>query len=206
MIVRNVETKVHGRYLFEERGQERLLLAFHGYAETAEASLADVERIPGIERWSVAAVQALHPFYAKQKVGASWMTSLDRELAIADNVNYIRTVLADLQLPQTLAFLGFSQGASMAARAAVLTGVECAGLILLGGDVPPELASVSSFPPTLLGRGDRDDWYTAEKLNHDLSFLESRTQVKTCVFDGGHEWTDEFRTACGDFLAQLSDQ
>jgi predicted esterase len=203
MIVRNVETKVHGRFLLEERGQERLLVAFHGYAETAETSLAEVERIPGTDRWSVAAVQALHPFYAKQKVGASWMTGLDRELAIADNVNYIRTILSDLRLPQTLVFLGFSQGASMAARAAVLTGVETAGLILLGGDIPPELVTVERFPPTLLGRGDRDDWYTAEKFKQDLSFLESRTRVETCVFDGGHEWTDEFRAACGEFLAAL---
>jgi predicted esterase len=203
MMIKNIETKVHGRLLLEERGQERLLVAFHGYAETAETSLGEVERIPGIDRWSVAAVQALHPFYAKQKVGASWMTSLDRELAIADNVNYIRTALGVLRLPQTLVFLGFSQGASMAARAAVLTGVDAGGLILLGGDVPPELGSIPTFPPTLIGRGARDDWYTDEKLKHDVSFLESRTVVKTCIFDGGHEWTDEFRAACGDFLASL---
>lgn len=203
MIIRNVETKVHGRFLLEERGQERLLVAFHGYAETAEASLAQVERIPGIDRWTVAAVQALHPFYVKQKVGASWMTSLDRELAIADNVNYIRTIAADLRPAQTLVFLGFSQGASMAARAAVLAGVPVSGLIMLGGDVPPELAPVSTFPPTLLGRGDRDDWYTAEKLKHDVSFLGNRTRLTVSEFAGGHEWTDEFRAACGEFLAAL---
>ena len=203
MIIKTVETNVHGRFLFEERGQDRLLVAFHGYAETAEASLTEVEQIPGIGSWSVAAVQALHPFYAKQRLAASWMTSLDRDYAIADNVRYIRTVLASLPPPRQLVFLGFSQGASMAARAAVLTGAATTGLIMLGGDIPRELSSIEEFPPTLLGRGDRDEWYTAEKLKYDLSFLESRTTPRACLFNGGHEWTDEFRAACGEFLASL---
>jgi predicted esterase len=214
MNVLQIETPVHGRVLFEERASDRLLIGFHGYAETADAPFAEMEKIPGIGEWSVAAVQALHPFYSKggTVIGASWMTSLDRELAIADNINYVRRVVAQLVgdrrsrlsgqagLPvlHTLVFLGFSQGAAMAARAAAH--IPSAGLILLGGDLPPDARELP-LPPLLLARGNRDEWYTEAKFKEDLRFV---SPMKTLLFDGGHEWTDEFRAAAGEFLAGLA--
>lgn len=206
MIVRNVRTSVHGRFLFREGSSDGLLVGFHGYAETAEAHLAQLESIPGVAAWSVAAVQALHPFYTRSgAVVASWMTSLDRELAIADNIDYVRTVLASLPARRPLVFAGFSQGVPMAVRAAVHAAGDVAGLLLLGGDIPPEIKALpdASVPPVLLGRGSRDEWYTDEKFKEDLKWLEPRTRVTRCVFAGGHEWTDAYRAAAGDFLSAL---
>jgi predicted esterase len=205
MTARTVETPTHGRFLHEARDPERLLAGFHGYAENAELHLAELAQIPGAETWSLAAVQALHPFYTRsEQVVANWMTRLDRELAIADNIEYVRRVLAMLPAPRTLVLLGFSQGAAMAARSAAYA-ASAQGLILLGGDIPPELQSDDSirWPPTLLARGVRDDWYTSEKLHADATFLASRTRVVRCVFDGGHEWTAQFRAAAGEFLTTL---
>lgn len=205
MQTRTIETSVHGRFLFEERGAERLLVGFHGYAEDAAVHLEELGRIPGIERWSVVAVQALHPFYTRtQSIVASWMTGLDRELAIADNIAYVRRVLDALPRPRTLVFAGFSQGAAMAARAAAYS-ANADGLILLGGDVPPEIHADHGvrLPTVLLGRGTRDDWYSEEKFKKDLSYLESTTRVTPFVFDGGHEWTDPFRAAAGEFLRSI---
>lgn len=200
MIVRTVDALVHGRYLLEERGAEHLLVGFHGYAETAEIHLAELQRIPGIDDWSLAAVQALHPFYkASGAVVASWMTSLDRELAIEDNVRYVRSVVGGIP-HRTLVFLGFSQGASMAARAAAH--IRSDGAVLFGGDIPPEVKGAGmDFPRTLVARGVRDDWYTGEKFKDDLRFLGSRGT--TFEFDGGHEWTPEARAAIGEFLRSL---
>ncbi len=199
---RTIETTTHGRFLYEERGAERLLVGFHGYGEDAAAHLAELQQIPGIERWSVVAVQALHPFYTRSgAIVASWMTSLDRELAIADNVAYVRRVLDALPRPKTLVFAGFSQGAAMAYRAAAGSGHACHGVVVLGGDVPPDVDGSVPLPPVLLGRGTRDEWYTDEKFKKDLSFLEPRTRVTRCVFAGGHEWSEEFRVAAGEFLA-----
>lgn len=205
MLTRTQETAVHGRYLFEDRGAERLLVGFHGYAETAEMHLAELEKIPGIERWSVASVQALHPFYTRSgSIVASWMTSLDRELAIQDNIGWVRRVLTELPEPRTLVFAGFSQGATMAARAAAYAG-PAAGLILLGGDLPPEIHDDPhvALPSTLLARGETDDWYTDEKFKKDLKFLEAKGGVRPLVFAGGHEWTDELRTAASQFLSRF---
>lgn len=200
MRIANVPATVHGRYLHEDRGPERLLVGFHGYAETADVHFAELQKLPGIERWSVVSIQALHPFYTRTgEVVANWMTKLDRELAIADNLAYVANVLAQLPAPRQLVFSGFSQGASMAARAAAH--IPCAGLILLGGDVPPEVKTDGApMPPVLLARGTRDDWYTVEKFDADVAFLAPRTEVMQCVFEGGHEWTDAFRAAAGEFL------
>jgi predicted esterase len=204
MLTGTVETSVHGRYLYEDRGAERLLVGFHGYAEDAQIQFDALHTIPGVERWSVVAVQALHPFYTRTgNVVASWMTSLDRELAMADNLAYVKKVLAALPGARTLVFAGFSQGASMAARAAADN--PCAGLIMLGGDVPPDVKHPGvHLPPVLLGRGTRDDWYTEEKLAADAAFLETVTRVRKCVFEGGHEWSDEYRRAAGEFLGELA--
>ncbi|HEX6087413.1 MAG TPA: phospholipase [Thermoanaerobaculia bacterium] len=200
MLTANVATTVHGRYLFEDRGAERLLVGFHGYAEVAEWNFAELAKIPGVERWSLLSIQALHPFYTRSgEVVANWMTKQDRELAIDDNLGYVNAVLAALPKAETLVFSGFSQGAAMAARAAAH--VPCAGLIMLGGDVPPDVKREEiRFPPVLLGRGTGDDWYTEAKFQADLEWLEPRTRVTRCVFAGGHEWSDPFREAAAEFL------
>src|SRR6185436_3789551 len=204
MNIRTIETPVHGRFLYEERGGDRLLVGFHGYAESAEVHLAELHRIEGSSGWSLAAIQALHPFYTKSgEVVANWMTKVDRELAMADNIEYVRRVLASLPRPRTLAFLGFSQGATMAARAAAFAG-PADGLILLGGDVPPDVKeSDAKLPPVLLARGVRDEWYSEAKFKDDLRFLEGRTRVTALELDAGHEWTDPFRQAATEFLEAL---
>jgi predicted esterase len=53
----------------------------------------------------------------------------------------------------------------------------------------------------LLGAGIRETWYTADKVAADEEFLASRGVAHQIVrFDGGHEWTDEFRLAVGRWL------
>ncbi|HUP46765.1 MAG TPA: phospholipase [Thermoanaerobaculia bacterium] len=210
MEVRTVEAVVHGRVLYHHRSDSRLLVGFHGYAENAERHILELQKIPGIDDWSVAAIQALHPFYSRRGGGedivASWMTRLDRELAIADNVEYVCRALAAIRRegPGTLVFAGFSQGVAMAWRAAAFA-APSAGLIALAGDVPPDVAATdAALPPVLLGRGRADDWYTEEQMSADLQKLRGRTGVTTCSFDGAHEWSDEFREAAGAFLSRVA--
>jgi predicted esterase len=207
MQTRHVSTQTHGRFLYEARDPARLLVGFHGYAQTAEAHMKELLQIPGQEAWSLSAVQALHPFYVKNygEVAASWMTSQDRELAIADNIDYVRRVVATLPRPEKLVFLGFSQGTAMAFRAAADFGWRCHGVVALAADVPPDVAAQEGvhLPPTFLARGKRDEWYTEEKFEKDLKFLRRATNLTTCVFDGAHEWTDELRDAVGAFLRRI---
>jgi predicted esterase len=202
---------VHGRYLVRAaEGQPAgTLVGFHGYAETAELSLAALGRIPGSDHWLIVAVQALHPFYTReQRIVANWMTSQDRELAIADNVAYVRRVVdavrGEFEMSGPLVFAGFSQGGAMAYRAAAH--ISSAGLIVLAADVPPDVLRPGvRLPPILLGRGTRDEWYTAEKHAGDLAVLERQgAEVESCSFDGGHEWAPAFVDAAARFLGRLS--
>jgi len=194
-----IAATVHGRFIVRAGPPERLLVGFHGFAETAQIHLEELLKIRGVEAWTVVSVQALHPFYTgrTQQIVANWMTSQDRELAIADNIAYVRSVVEGFHQPQKIVFAGFSQGVAMAYRAAS-DFKKAAGLIVLGGDRPPDVTS--NIPPMLLGRGVRDERYSEEKFKKDLKFLPSVTNVETCVFDGGHEWSDEFRTAAAKFL------
>lgn len=200
MLTGNVPAMVHGRYLYEERGS-RLLVGFHGYAELADGNMSELQKLDC--DWSLLSIQALHPFYTRNgSIVASWMTSLDREQAIADNLAYVRTAIEAVRPSSSVVVSGFSQGAAMAARAAAH--LPCSGLVMLGGDVPPDVRRDDvHLPPVLLGRGARDEWYTDEKFKSDLAWLEPRTRVTRCVFAGGHEWSDAFREAATEFLAGI---
>jgi predicted esterase len=210
---RTIATLVHGRYLLAtpaEVAGSPLLVGFHGYGESAERSLEELRRLPGAAGWTLCAVQALHPFYNRTgQVIANWMTRQQREHAIVDNIRYVASVVAEvkrtLPLSERLVYVGFSQGAAMAYRAAASSGHACRGVIVLGGDFPPELASLdlAGFPPVLVGRGTTDEWYDEAKMERDLEVLRGKgIDVRTAVFTGGHEWTDELRAAAGRFLAE----
>jgi len=57
----------------------------------------------------------------------------------------------------------------------------------------------------LIGVGDREEWYVGDTLEADLTFLTSRGVTHERVrFDGGHEWTAEFRDDAGRFIASLA--
>jgi predicted esterase len=212
-----IEARTHGRYLVgvprasdaSRGGPWPLLVGFHGYMEAAGDHLKALQAIPGTGEWLLVAVQALHPFYSrKDRVVASWMTRDDRELAIADNVDYVGRVLArvraDYPASQTLVFSGFSQGGAMAYRAAV--SYPSNGLIVLAADVPPDVVERPSvpLPPLLIGRGSKDDWYTEAKVAADRATLTRiGARFEVCAFDGGHEWTDAFRAAAAAFLRRV---
>ena len=208
-LLRTAEARVHGRYLVRTpttAGPWPVLFSFHGYGEDASTNMTALQRIPNASDWLLVAVQALHPFYTKnERVVASWMTRQDRELAIADNVRYVagvvEAVVHEFGLKASpIVFAGFSQGVAMAYRAAAT--IPAAGVIALAGDVPPDVTQ--PLPGVLIGRGSGDDWYTEGKAAADVARLQGLARrVETCVFEGGHEWTDAFAAAAGAFLKRL---
>jgi predicted esterase len=213
--IHTIPITIHGRYSVRLASSDPagLLVGCHGYAQSAESFGSDLEAIPGVERWLLVSVQGLHRFYARGgAVVASWMTSQDRELMIADNTAYLRQVVGQVRAEQAavlgpsapLVFLGFSQGVAMAFRAAADHPDDCAGIVALGADVPPEVrAATTSLPPVLLGRGTTEEWYTEERMRSDVAWLRSiGTDLTLCEYAGGHEWTDAFRSAAAAFLTR----
>ena len=207
--IRTLRTETTGRYLVEPGpAGAPLLMGLHGYGQNAEALLEALRGIPGAERWTLVSVQALHRFYNRtQEVVASWMTNQDREAAIVDNLAFVGRVIAELRAGGhggKLVFAGFSQGGAMAWRAAAH--LPCDGLIVLGGDLPKDVAEIKdlALPPVLIGRGEEDPLYSAEQLAKDLAALDARgVNPEVCRFDGGHEWAPGFLEAAGRFLEQV---
>jgi predicted esterase len=214
--VRHVATPVHGRYLVRVPAgvSDGVLVGFHGYAETADAQFARLGALAAAGTWTLVSVQALHPFYRgrSQEVVASWMTRADRDLAIADNVAYVDRVLDELvgsSPTGPIVHAGFSQGAAMAYRAALRGKHPSAGVIAIGGDLPPDLTTFDAAAwrnlHVLVGRGADDDWFTQEKMDADVEWLTPRVaSVQAVVVDAGHAWTSAFDPAVGRLLAQVT--
>jgi predicted esterase len=216
MRVLNIETVTHGRVLVDdavvsgpgaERRRRRWLVGFHGYGQAADDIFAELQHLNAGGTWSIAAPQALHRFYTRgdERVVANWMTRQDREDAVADNVEYVNTLLESIcgadRDEVRLVFVGFSQGAAMAYRAAVLGRFRGRAVVALAGDIPPEVRQTDPetvherLPRVLIGVGSRDSWY-ASKADADTAFLRSCGVAHEVVrFEGGHEWTEEFRNA-----------
>ena len=151
MDTRTISTGTHGRYLVDIPEPSRgTLVGFHGYQESAAITFDVLRQIAAERSIGVVSIQGLHRFYSRSNdVVASWMTKEDRELAIADNVAYVANVLAavadEYGITRPLIYAGFSQGAAMAYRAAVLGQRQCDGVIALAGDVPPDVAPLAVF-------------------------------------------------------------
>ncbi|MDA8019250.1 MAG: hypothetical protein MPN21_17555 [Thermoanaerobaculia bacterium] len=219
--IRHQQTQVQGRYLVwrgpEASNRPPLLVATHGYGEDAGSILREVRKIPSVDGWLVVSVDAPHPFYTKKgDVVRCWMTKIDREQAIAHNTAYVTDVVEAVRQSENtsdiLVFAGFSQGVAMAWRGlagCLRRGMEAHGLLALAADVPPDIAAdpPPGIPPVLLGRGTRDEWYSAKKMEQDLHVLEElEVDVTPCVFEDGHLWATEYLAAADVFLRRVSDQ
>jgi dienelactone hydrolase len=230
VIERSIAATTHGRYLTVPAvaaAPAGLLVGFHGYAEGAESQLERLRAIPGSDRWTLLAIQGLHRFYQRRtnEVIASWMTRQDRELAIADNLAYVESVVdvvwGDRFAPPRptdderrrdkprLVFAGFSQGVAMALRAACATPRRVDGIIAVGGDVPPEIGAdaLARVRSALVCRGERDEWYSTDKFQHDVTRLrQSGAAVHPVNFEGGHEWSETVLEKAAAFLRDLPER
>jgi predicted esterase len=209
-----VAATTHGRYLIVAAETPAPILAgFHGYAEPVELQMERLRGLDGTDRWTLVALQGLHRFYLgrSDKVVASWMTRQDRELAIADNLTYVASVLETewkaVSAAGGVVFAGFSQGVAMAYRAAAGSRLPVLGVVAVGGDVPPELdrTALARIPRAVLCRGRAEEWYTAEKFAADRARLQDAGVAVTPVeFEGGHEWSADVSRAVSAFLREVT--
>jgi len=212
---RVIAAQTHGRYLLEPapgHPTRPLLVGFHGYGEQAAIQLKRMRELSTSATMDIVSIQALHRFYAKggDVPAASWMVREDRELLIADNVAYVDAVLAAVEsecgAPTAIVFAGFSQGASMAYRAAALCRRQAWGVLAVGGDVPPELSDtqLARIPRVLIGAGTRDQWFTPERCAADVARLRTAgVRVDVAELDAAHQWTPALTAQASSWLGAL---
>ena len=118
----------------------------------------------------------------------------------------------DDELPRDrsrLVFAGFSQGVAMAFRAACATLRRVDGIIAVGGDVPPEIGAdaLARVRSALVCHGERDEWYTTDKFQHDVTRIrQSGAAVRPVTFEGGHEWSETVLEKAAAFLRDLPER
>ena len=204
METRSIRVRKTARYhlLGEVDSWSELWLCLHGYAQDASRFLAEFAPLQGAGRLLVAP-EGLSRFYQRGssgRVGASWMTSVEREAEIDDYVAYLEALLTELGVDpgagrdgaRTNNLVGFSQGAHTAARFAVRARRPPERLVLWGGDFPADLDPAQARRALGSTRvqvviGDSDQYLPAEKVQAIAADLESlRIDAELRRFEGGH--------------------
>ena len=135
-------------------------------------------------------------------VGATWMTSEDREHEIEDYVAYLDSVHDEIfevvdRERVRLWVLGFSQGTATVARWVARGEVEPDRVILWAGVLPPELdaeaaAALTRRAPLTVVLGLQDEFARPELVAiQEARLRELGVPHQTIRFDGGHEILQE---------------
>jgi len=169
----------------------------HGFGQLAGHFIKTFESAARPGRLIVAP-EALHHFYTDhraKKVGASWMTSEDRDAQIADYVHYLDRVAERFPLrggAGRIEVHGFSQGAATAARWVALGKVRPARLVIWGGEMPPD-PPVETWKDRLssvelaIVMGDQDEYYSSDRVDVAAEKLDAAgINYALHRFKGGH--------------------
>ena len=169
---------------------EQILFVLHGYGQSAAYFIKNFEGLS--EKYLIIAPEAMHQFYlsgSSGRVGASWMTKEEREVAITDNLVYLENLRNHLVYElgnKPMIVLGFSQGGATAARwCAKLP--DTVPMILWASVFPPDLA-INTFPSAtkhyfVLGKDD--PYFKGEAYREALDFYRTHG-FQVNEFDGEH--------------------
>ena len=138
------------------------------------------------------------PHAPSTPVGATWMTSEDREREIEDYIRYLDLlydeIFSTVSRPAVrLWVLGFSQGVATVGRWVARGKVDPDRVVLWAGVLPPELtaqdaAMLARRAPLTMVLGRHDDFAKPELVAAQESRLkELGVPHETIRFDGGHE-------------------
>lgn len=156
----------------------------HGYGHTASDFLKQFEGLETEGNFLVAP-EGFSRFYFggfDGKIGASWMTSLNREIEIEDYCDYLDQLFSSFKdkIPKkaTINLLGFSQGANTISRWAGLRKPIFDRMILVGGHLAEDVDYSAnkeywSEKEVWFCFGDADKFITEERLHKFKNFNEA---------------------------------
>ena len=190
-------TKTANYGLSGNKKATRLLVSFHGYGQLVKYFIRKFRSLE--EDYLIVTPEALHYFYTQGfegRVGASWMTSENRETEIQDYLSYVDTLLANLKMefPQIneITLLGFSQGTATASRYFMHTSHAISKLIMWSGfpahDLDyEELKKKLLAKPMLLIQGKTDLLRPEEIFKQTIDkYNESGLPYELTWYEGGH--------------------
>ena len=184
----------------EPTGKEQeVWIVLHGYGQLAAFFIRKFIPFSSPNRLFIAPEDTNHSYLQEfqGRVGANWMTSYNRETAIANNHRFLNQLMEELlsefpNLPR-IHLLGFSQGAATATRWASQWSNTVDSLVLWGGGFAHDLElnlAKQKFVRTavFLVYGTEDKLITEESKKRQEELLLSLEKPLTVLtFDGGHE-------------------
>ncbi len=173
----------------------------HGYGQLAQYFIRRFDILDPLSHY-VVAPQGLSRFYldnSYQKVGASWMTRIDRSQEILRQQVYLNQVLEKEFSNHPfdhvkVNLLGFSQGVATITRWAALQQINFDLMVLWAGSFPKDI-SHDAFdylkPQAEIWAvvGNQDPYLNALQLEIEEKRLRDvfKDQLKTKLFEGKHE-------------------
>ncbi len=178
---------------------KKVWIVCHGYGMLSEFFIKKFEILDDGSTLIIAP-EALNRFYINEnfsRVGASWITKLEKENDIIENNNYIESLYQNIvdevgHSDFSLNVLGFSQGSSTACRWIFSSNVKINNLIIWAGDIPRDILTENNRSKwdslkTFLVMGKKDSLITSElslKFQNDIS--EYKLNFNLVEYDGDH--------------------
>ena len=169
-------------------------LLFHGYGQDINTFFEPFKNLKTTANFIIP--EGISRFYQKGifgKVGASWMTSENRDLEIIDQYNYLNKVFKEYKLiEKKINVFAFSQGAPVAARWIEKFQIKINRLIFWSGNIPDSIASkLDGFvnkqnPEFYIGKNDQ-----FASLDVWMAFFETYSQFTPVFYNGNHFFTSE---------------
>ena len=175
-------------------------IVLHGYGMLSEFFIKKFDCILN-DSTVVIAPEGSNRFYLESnyyRVGASWMTKLDKEKDIEDNISYIQTLYSKIadEIGHTnfkLNTLGFSQGGATLVRWIMSNSINIDSLILWGSDIPKdclteEKKSRWSSIDVKLVIGNQDEYINEENKQKVIDLISSYgLKYELVAYEGSHK-------------------
>lgn len=82
----------------------------------------------------------------------------------------------------------------MACRVALFGKFKSSGVVLLDGNIPPEIEQINKMPRILLARNKMDKFYSSIRWKNNVKrLLNSDIESYICEFDGGQRLLQRYR-------------
>ena len=179
-------------------------IVLHGYGMLSEYFVKKFECIIN-ETTLVIAPEATNRFYLGNnynRVGASWMTKLDREQEISDNILFLDKLFSIIKKEIghdnfKLNTLGFSQGGPALVRWLMSNKLNTNSLILWGSDIPKdslvtENKSRWNSIKLKIVIGKNDEYINEEKKQEFVEIVKSYgLKYELIEYEGSHKIVEE---------------
>jgi phospholipase/carboxylesterase len=205
----------------EGAGPKPLVIAMHGYGGDKSSMMKLMRRINDRD-YVIACLQGPHQHLVmptkespKLGYGFGWLSNFKPEESVAIHHYLVRGIIETLVESGTadannVFLLGFSQAVGVNFRFAFTHGNLVRGVVAICGGIPGDWSDQegkyqSGAIDVLHIAGERDEYYTTDRMRQNVEALRGRARsVRSHFFDAGHEVPREAYPVIDEWLRRQS--